>query len=260
MLDREQMTEVTALVQGTRSLIERELEKAEVTVKGAADYVTNVDFAVQDYLKTELGKRFPQISVIAEEKDGQEQKKSSRYWILDPIDGTTNLIHHYQLSAVSLALYEEGTVTFGVVYNPFTEETFWAGVGCGAYLNDMPISVSSDVSLPDALVSFGSNPYDKRQAHRLFALFEKIFLETADFRRTGSAALDICYVACGRQDAFLEWNLKPWDYAAAAVILKEAGGVITDWNHKEPVWIKNSSILAAAPGVYEELQKMIETE
>ena len=258
MLDRKQMQEVVSLVQNTRNLIQKELEKARVTVKGAADYVTNVDFAVQSYLKEALGQRFPQISMIAEEKDGQEQKKSDRYWILDPIDGTTNLIRHYQLSAVALGLYEEGEVTFGVVYNPFTQETFWAGKGYGAYLNDTRIHVSQSSSFADGLISYGSTPYDKSHAHRLFPLFEKIFVECADFRRTGSAALDICYVACGRQDAFLEWDLKPWDYSAAGVILKEAGGVITEWNGEALVWLENSSILAAAPGFYDKLLEFVQ--
>ena len=179
------------------------------------------------------------------------------YWILDPIDGTTNLIRDYHLSAVSLGLYENGEITFGVVYNPFTEELFYGAKGEGAYLNGAPIQVSNQPEFKDAVVSFGSSPYEKNRAKELFPIFYNIFMNCADFRRTGSAALDICYVACGRQHAYLEQNLKPWDYSGASIILREAGGVITDWGNKELPYLANSDILACVPQFREILLKLI---
>ena len=179
------------------------------------------------------------------------------FWILDPIDGTTNLIRDYHLSAVSLGLYENGEITFGVVYNPFTEELFYGAKGEGAYLNGAPIQVSNQPEFKDAVVSFGSSPYEKNRAKELFPIFYNIFMNCADFRRTGSAALDICYVACGRQHAYLEQNLKPWDYSGASIILREAGGVITDWGNKELPYLSNSDILACVPQFREILLKLI---
>ena len=257
MISAEEQKKVADLVKQTKDLILKEMDEEEVMIKGAANYVTNVDLAVQNFLKEELGKVFPEISLIAEEKENLGLSKEETYWILDPIDGTTNLIRDYHLSAVSLGLYENGEITFGVVYNPFTEELFYGAKGEGAYLNGAPIQVSNQPEFRDAVVSFGSSPYEKNRAKELFPVFYNIFMNCADFRRTGSAALDICYVACGRQHAYLEQNLKPWDYSGASIILREAGGVITDWGNKELPYLSNSDILACVPQFREILLKLI---
>lgn len=246
MLTSAQQKNVIDLVKGTKSLIYREMEAAKVTVKGAANYVTNVDFAVQDYLTKELSKSFPEILMIAEEKENEELPKEGTYWILDPIDGTANLIRHYGISAVSLGFYENGEITFGVVYNPFREELFYAAKGQGAYFNDERIYTADTPDFGDAIVSYGSSPYEKDLAKNLFAIFYRIFMKCGDFRRTGSAALDMCYVACGRQHAYFEQNLKPWDYAAGTVILQEAGGIASRWNGEKLPFLKNSDVLASA--------------
>lgn len=236
---------ITALVHTTDKIIFDEAAISNIQVKGAADYVTKVDLEVQSYLQKELNRLYPDIGFMGEEQDRFVADRSKSYWILDPIDGTTNLIHHYKLSAVSLGLYENGKITFGIVYNPFTKETFTAVEGKGAYLNGQQIRVSSCDSLKDALISYGSAPYEKEKVHELFLLFEKIFLNCADFRRNGSAELDLCYVACGRHEAYLEQNLKPWDYAAGSLILTEAGGCIGTWKEGEqPSYLENSDILA----------------
>lgn len=257
MLNQEEQKEVISLVKKTKELIYRELETAKVTEKGAANYVTNVDFAVQDFMKQELSKRFPDIRLISEEKENKNLSSDARYWILDPIDGTTNLIHHYGLSAVSLALYEQGEITFGVVYNPFYEELFYAARGEGAYFNGEQISADNQVSFKDAVISYGSSPYEKNRAEKLFPLFYRIFMKAADFRRTGSAALDLCYVACGRQHAFIEQDLKPWDYAAGSLILTEAGGVIKKWDGSELPYLTNSDVAAATQPLAEPLTAML---
>lgn len=259
-MNKENQAKIIELVKQAKPLILQEMTHEKVTEKGAADYVTNVDVAVQNYLKEALEKEFPEIRLIAEEKENLGLNSRKSYWILDPIDGTTNLIRDYHLSAVSLGLYENGEITFGVVYNPFTEELFYGAKGEGAYLNGTPIHVSNQPEFKDAVVSFGSSPYEKNRAKELFPVFYNIFMNCADFRRTGSAALDLCYVACGRQHAYLEQNLKPWDYSGATVILREAGGVITDWENKEPPYLENSDILACVPQFREILQRLIKKQ
>ena len=251
-MNKENQSKIIELVRQTKPLIFQEMTHEKVTEKGAADYVTNVDVAVQKYLKEALGNEFPDIALIAEEKENLGLDPDNSYWILDPIDGTTNLIRDYHLSAVSLGLYENGEITFGV-----TEELFYGAKGEGAYLNGAPILVSNQPEFKDAVVSFGSSPYEKNRAKELFPVFYNIFMNCADFRRTGSAALDICYVACGRQHAYLEQNLKPWDYSGASIILREAGGTITDWGNKELPYLSNSDILACVPQFREILLKLI---
>ena len=254
----ENQNKIIELVKQTKPLIFQEMTHEKVTEKGAADYVTNVDVAVQNFLKDALAKEFPDIALIAEEKENLGLDPAKSYWILDPIDGTTNLIRDYHLSAVSLGLYEKGEITFGVVYNPFTEELFCGAKGEGAFLNGVPIHVSDQPEFKDAVVSFGSSPYEKNRAKDLFPVFYNVFMNCADFRRTGSAALDLCYVACGRQHAFLEQNLKPWDYSGATVILKEAGGTISDWKNEKLPYLANADILACVPQFREILLQLIE--
>ncbi len=257
MLNEKEQKKVLGLVKDTRELIMREMENARVTEKGAADYVTNVDFAVQEYLRRELGKAFPEIALIAEEKENRNLRTDGSYWILDPIDGTTNLIHHYGLSAVALALYEKGIITFSVVYNPFHDELFHAVKGGGAYLNGSPVHVNNRIALKDAVVSFGSSPYEKERAKEIFPVFYRIFTSCADFRRTGSAELDICYVACGRQHGYLEQNLKPWDYAAGSLILEEAGGVMTQWDGSPVPYLRNSDVVAGTETLKGQLDQLV---
>lgn len=254
----ENQNKVIELIKQTGPLIFQEMTHEKVTEKGAADYVTNVDVAVQNFLKDALAKEFPDIALIAEEKENLGLDPAKSYWILDPIDGTTNLIRDYHLSAVSLGLYENGEITFGVVYNPFTEELFCGAKKEGAFLNGVPIHVSDQPEFKDAVISFGSSPYEKNRAKDLFPVFYNVFMNCADFRRTGSAALDLCYVACGRQHAFLEQNLKPWDYSGAAVILTEAGGTISDWKNEKLPYLVNADILACVPQFREILLKLIE--
>ena len=161
MIEAQQQKKVIELVRQTKDLILREMQKEEVMVKGAANYVTNVDLAVQNFLKEELGKAFPEIPLIAEEKENTGLLKDGVYWILDPIDGTANLILDFHMSAVALGLYEKGEIVFGVVYNPFTDELFHGAKGEGAYLNDRKIHVSDTENFGDAVISYGSTPYTK---------------------------------------------------------------------------------------------------
>lgn len=225
--------EVMELMKGAKSIIFNETAVEAVSEKGEADFVTLADVGVQEYLYRELGDRYPDIQFMGEEKKN-EIDFSRPCWILDPIDGTTNLIHHYQYSAVSLALYEDGGISFGAVYNPFSGEMFWAVKGDGAYLNGRRLKVTDAEKLADSLIAVGTAPYYKeRFAASNFRLFEKLFRKCQDIRRTGSAELELCYIAAGRHEGFLERVLQPWDYAAGLLIVQEAGGRVTDWNGAE---------------------------
>ncbi|WP_230398462.1 inositol monophosphatase family protein [Novisyntrophococcus fermenticellae] len=259
MLNRQEQENVIQIVLQTKDLIYKELETAKVKRKGAADYVTNVDVAVQNYILNELHKLYPGIDMIAEEKVNEGLVREGSYWILDPIDGTTNLIHSYGQSAVALGLYEGGEITFGVVYNPFNDELFQAAKGQGAFLNGRQIFTSVIPDIKDAVINYGSSPYEKKEyGTYIFSVFQKLFMHTADFRRSGSAELDICYVACGRVEAYLEKNSKPWDYTAGSIVLTEAGGEISDWCGKEVPYLRNSDVLCCAKQFKDALLTIIE--
>lgn len=257
-IDKIDIAKVVNLVKETDRIVFDDEAAASVTVKGAADYVTKVDMGVQEFLKKELARLYPDIGFIGEEQERFLPDPESSYWILDPIDGTTNLIYHYGMSAVSLGLYEKGKMVFGVVYNPFRGELFTAAAGQGAYLNGKEISVSETEDMSKVLIAYGSSPYEKERAHELFGIFEKIFLSCADFRRSGSAALDLCYVACGRQDAYIEQNLKPWDYAAGALVLQEAGGCVGTWKADVPLpYLENADVCATNGKVEEKVRTFL---
>lgn len=249
---------IIQLVQKTRPILLDPEKKNDISEKGAADYVTAADKGVQDFLERELAQLTPGIGLIAEEKENGTPDPKKSWWILDPVDGTTNLIHDYAFSAVSLALWEKEEVTFGVVYNPFTGELFTAEKGKGAYLGRRKLSVSGRTRLGDSLVSFGASPYRKQFARILFPVYQSIFEKSADFRRGGSAALELCYVAAGRLDAYFEGDLKPWDYAAGQLIAREAGAVCRTFQDKEVPVLARADVLACTPGLYVALRKELE--
>lgn len=171
MISAEEQKKVADLVKQTKDLILKEMDEEEVMIKGAANYVTNVDLAVQNFLKEELGKVFPEISLIAEEKENLGLSKEETYWILDPIDGTTNLIRDFHMSAVALGLYEKGEIVFGIVYNPFTDEMFQAAKGEGAYLNGRKIQVSDTPDLVMRLFPMVPLLIKKRKPEICFPFF-----------------------------------------------------------------------------------------
>lgn len=216
------------LVRETRPIVMDADSSRCVTVKGEADYVTQTDLRVQEFLMERLRPLATQADFLSEERENAACAGKPA-WILDPIDGTTNLIHDYRMSAVSLAFYDGRAVVFGAVYNPFTEELFTAERGRGAFLNGAPIRCTQTESVAQCLAAIGTAPYFKQEAAQNFERFQKVFLACQDIRRTGSAALDLCYVACGRIDAYFERHLKPWDYAAGLLLVREAGGCVTGW-------------------------------
>ncbi|MDD6672502.1 MAG: inositol monophosphatase family protein [Eubacteriales bacterium] len=193
--------------------------------KGSSvNLVTSYDKEIQKFLESELKKIIPECRVIGEEGDGEKSVGDGYCFIIDPIDGTTNFIKGFKHSAISVGLAKDGELIKGVVYNPDADEMFYAEKGGGAYLNGRKIQVS-DCDLEHSLVLFGTCPYEHELAKETFELTERIFYKAIEVRRSGCAALDICYVACGRADMYYELILRPWDWAGATVILREAGGI-----------------------------------
>ena len=198
-----------------------------IWAKSETDFVTNVDVTVQETLKAQLASLAPEIQFMGEEQDNSRLDWHRPCWILDPVDGTTNLIHSFRHSAVSLALSEAGQILFGVVYNPYSGECFTARRGQGAFCNGSPIRVSSADRLEDSLLSAGTVPGRRELADTAFRQMRALYDRCQDVRRTGCASLDLCWVACGRLDGYVELSLQPWDYAAGMLIVAEAGGRVT---------------------------------
>ena len=198
-----------------------------IRTKSETDYVTNVDVAVQAFLRERLVALAPDVQFMAEEQDNSALDLTRPCWILDPVDGTTNLIHQFQHSAISLALAEGGQIVFGVVYNPYTEECFTARRGGGAFQNGALIHVSDVSRLEDSLLSVGTVPGRRELADTAFRQMRALYDTCQDVRRTGCASLDLCWVACGRLDGYVELSLQPWDYAAGRLLVEEAGGRVT---------------------------------
>lgn len=252
-----QIRKTIEIVKKTHSLLMNEDAAGNFREKGRADYVTEVDTAVQDFLAQELYAQYPQVQFMGEEKENSSIDFSKPVWILDPVDGTTNLIHGYHHSAVSLAYCENGEAKVGIIYQPYTNDVFYAIKGEGAHLNDERIHVSRAKTLDESLISIGTSPYNKEWAKKNFPIFEKVFMACQDIRRSGSAALDLAYVACGRLDGFFERNLKPWDYAAGVLLVEEAGGHVITYNDGAVSMERPSDIIAGNGYIENELRKFL---
>ena len=221
------------------------------------DLVTLYDPMVQEFLRSRLLTLLPEAGFLGEEDATHDIAGRRQLFIVDPIDGTTNLIHGYQMSAVSLAFYDGQAVVFGAVYNPFTEELFTAQRGRGAYCNGVPIQCTQTREIASCLVAIGTAPYYKEEAARNFERFQTVFLACQDIRRSGSAALDLCYVACGRIDAYFERHLKPWDYAAGQLLIQEAGGCVTGWQGEMLAATEINDVLATNGKIHERFLEVL---
>jgi Archaeal fructose-1,6-bisphosphatase and related enzymes of inositol monophosphatase family len=225
----------------------------EIFTKGPANYVTEVDYNVQTLIVKNLKELMPGCNIITEENDNNLYDLSKPTWILDPVDGTTNLIYQYGMSSISLGLFIERIPVMSFVYNPFNDELFTAFKGKGSFLNGNQVKISAARKLEDSVIAFGTTPYDRSMAHPTFKLLEALFMKSRDVRRGGSAALDFTYIACGRQDGFFELCLQPWDYAAGILIVEEAGGRITDMEGMPLSLTKPSSVLASNGMIHSEM-------
>ena len=198
--------------------------------KGDVDLITDADKASEKYLIEELGRQFPEIGILAEE-GGRRDSQNGYHWVIDPLDGTTSYAHGFPFFAVAVGLMDSNRQPVaGIVYNPFFNELFLGGDGLPARLNGQPITVSQVSSIQAALLGTGF-PYTRRQhMDELMARLARVLHQVHDIRRTGSAALDICYVAAGRTDGYFETGLQPWDTCAALAILKAAGGMASKFD------------------------------
>ena len=226
-----------------------------IGLKGVNDYVTEVDRASEKAVVDYLTSRFPDHSIVAEESS--EQTRDKRFqWYIDPLDGTTNFIHGVPIYAVSVALYVDGKAAVGAVNDPVHQEMFHAIEGGGAFLNKEKIVVSERSSLKGSLLSTGFPFRAQGRLKEYMRSLETFILETAGVRRAGSATLDLCYTACGRYDGFWEMALSPWDVAAGALIVREAGGVVTDFLGRDG-YLKTGNVLSANRRIHSSMLEII---
>lgn len=230
--------------------------KSDVNMKGSADYVTAVDLKISSFIKDRLAVLTPEIGFMSEEEEGELQPSR---WILDPIDGTTNLVYNYNVSSVSLAYFDGEKVQFGVIYNPFNGDLFVAKRGEGVWLNGEKLKIAQDRELSDCLIEFGAGSTKKQYIDESFAIGKEVFRNCLDIRRICSSALAIAYVAAGKINGYFERNIKPWDYAAATLMLEECGCVSSDWNGTAIQYDRQSSYVCGSPKAYRFLLETIRT-
>lgn len=229
--------------------------RPEVAYKGEVDLVTEFDRRSQEMIHRRLSEAFPDHGFLAEE-DLSAAGRSAFRWIIDPLDGTTNYAHTLPIFSISIALEREGETVLGVVHDPMRSELFRAERGGGAFLNDRPIRVSATADLGRGLLATGF-PYDVRESELNNCDHWTNFIFRAQaVRRCGSAALDLAYVACGRFDGFWELKLKPWDVAAGDLLVREAGGRVTDFAGR-PVRIRHPEVLASNGRLHEAMQEVL---
>ena len=242
-----------------------DIETVQITRKDRNDFVTEVDRASEAAIIETLLAAYPDHAILAEESGFQPGRFASHdtplrdvehLWIIDPLDGTTNFIHGLPHYCISIALMERGQVTQGLIFDPNRNELFTATRGRGAYLNDRRIRVSNRVELNRCLIGTGFPVVDQSMMDRYLAILKDFLSKTAGGRREGSAALDLCSVAVGRLDGFFEFNLKPWDVAAGALIVKEAGGIVTDMQGND-TWLQTGNIVAGNPKVLAQMLQII---
>jgi myo-inositol-1(or 4)-monophosphatase len=233
------------------------LESLQVTEKSRNEFVTQVDHLAEAAIIEVIRDHYPEHAILAEESGSQGDHEYQ--WIIDPLDGTTNYIHGFPVFSVSIAVAQNGELQHGVVYDPLRQEIFSATRGQGAQLDGRKIRVSKRTALQQSLIATGF-PYRMNLEHidRYLGMLRAVMLESAGVRRPGSAALDLCYVAAGRVDAFWEIGLSKWDIAAGALIIREAGGRISDFRGSDN-YLVSGNVVAGNPKVYAALSKLLST-
>ena len=205
-----------------------EVEQLQVSVKGPGDFVSTADLRAERTIKNELTRARPGYALLFEEGGAAEGSDPHHRWIVDPLDGTTNFLHGIPHFCISIALERDGEIVAGLIYEPTRDEMFWAEKGVGAYLNDRRLRVSGRRQLGDALIATGIPFRDRARQPEFLATLAAVMPATHGVRRFGAAALDFAYVAAGRFDGFWEFGLAPWDIAAGLLLVREAGGYVTD--------------------------------
>lgn len=222
----------------------RDLNKIKIHEKGRGDFVSAIDQQSEQIIRRILEEKYPTHAVLGEEFGAGEVEDAEYQWVIDPLDGTANFIHGLPIFAVSIGLLKNGVPEIGVVYNPVTDDWFTAARGEGAQLNSLKIRANTQREPERAMVATGFPFKNPEKLPQQLAYCESVLQEFSDLRRLGSAALDLCYVACGRQDAFFEANLNPWDIAAGILIAQEAGCIVTDYDDKKAM-LDNGTVVCA---------------
>ena len=227
----------------------------EIDFKGDINLVTHIDRLCEETIVNIVRDRYPDHQILAEEGEGKRSESPYR-WIIDPLDGTTNYAHGFPFFCVSIALEKDSEVVLGIIYDPLLEELFMAEKGKGAHLNNKKIKVSSTEDLNHSLLATGF-PYDLRETkENNLDHFSNFIMSAQAVRRAGSAALDLCYVAMGRFDGFWELKLSPWDVAAGSLIVKEAGGIVTNFKGRD-FDIYSKEILASNKKIHKEMVQVL---
>ena len=233
-----------------------EVEKLQVSLKGPANFVTAADRRAEETLYQELTKARPGYGFLGEEGGKREGPDKTNTWIVDPLDGTTNFLHGIPQLAISIALERDGAIVAGLVYNPATDEMFFAEKGKGAFLNDQRIRVAARKRLDDAVVACGLPHHGRPGIPLAQKETEAVQTQVAGLRRFGAAALDLAWVAAGRLDGYWERHIKPWDMAAGLILVREAGGYASDCDGKDDMMAKGE-IIAGNETILKELLRVI---
>ncbi len=237
----------------------RNLDRLSIDSKGPGDFVTEIDRRAEETIVDTLLGAYPNHGIIAEEGSGNTRgnSQSDHIWIIDPLDGTTNFLHGLPTYCVSIALQVEGKLTQAVIYDPNRNDLFTSSRGAGAFMNNRRIRVSKTLKLRDALIGTGFPFRDGAAFDEYVIQFKKLMPKTAGLRRPGSAALDLAYVAAGFYDGFWEMKLSPWDMAAGALLIMEAGGLVTGIDGEDS-YMDSGAIVAATPKIFPELLKILQ--
>lgn len=227
------------------------LNQDQIGLKGMGDYVTELDIRSEQAIIRKIKESYPDHIIHAEES-GEEMHESSYRWLIDPLDGTANYVHGIPMFGVSVAVVRGSDILMGVVYHPDREELFWAVKGEGAFLNGKPICVSPKKEMAYSMLASGFPWRSKTHIDSYMVCFKELFLAAAGIRRMGSAAIDLAYVACGRFDGFWEMKLGPWDIAAGIILVKAAGGVVTDFCGGDG-YLVSGNVVAGNPGIHEKI-------
>jgi len=228
-----------------------QIDRLTIETKAVNDYVSEVDKMAEQAIIYEIQKSYPEHSIIGEES-GEFIGDENFQWVIDPLDGTTNFLHGFPQYAVSIALFENGEPTHGVVYDPFKEEIFNASKGEGAYLNEKRIRMTTPNGLADTLIGTGFPFKQPEHLDCYLDTFKAIHPQVAGIRRAGSAALDLAYLAAGRLDGFWEIGLNKWDIAAGVLLIQEAGGFVGDFSGGKD-YFKTGNIVCGSDKVYQKL-------
>ncbi len=226
------------------------LDELKIKKKSFSDYVTEIDQKSEQEIIYILKKAYPDHAFLAEEsgKTGENEYQ----WIIDPIDGTNNFIHGYPHFCISIALKHKNKIENGLIYDPLKQEVFGASRGRGAFLNEKRLRVNERNKLEGALIGLAYRPKDEQTIQTYLKITEKILTLTTGLRKTGSAALDCCYVASGRLDGIIHLNLNEWDLAAGTLIIKEAGGLLSDFTGSEK-YLETGYLIAGNPKILKSL-------